>query len=143
MKPRSAVATYIVNHLTSALAAESALATHCQSFKQKSRKPLTAKQKARVAEIGAFYLDQIKHLLATVEFEGDTADVPGVDVTAGDTASATGDTASATGEAEIGPDNDPLNWNADDVGATLADALADGVPFGQVVIHIGTVNIGR
>jgi hypothetical protein len=80
MKPRSAAAAFILSALAST--DRSALYAHAQDFKQKSHKPLTAKQQARIDAVFDHYLDAIKHTLATTPFEGDTAEVDGVDTTA-------------------------------------------------------------
>lgn len=75
MKPRSAVATFIVQQALASISAE-AVHKHAERFKI-NPPPLKRKEKARVDRILDFYRGKIAEFLSTLEFEGDFAEVPG------------------------------------------------------------------
>lgn len=141
MKPRSAVATYILAALDNASAAS--VHKHAERFKQK-RPPLKSKEKARVEAILAFYRGKIADLLATTPFEGDFAEVPGIEPRPPVSASATD--ASASG-AERTTADQPSTTQTEaarrigDAVGVIFDGL--GVP-GPVTINVtvGDITIG-
>lgn len=147
MKPRSAVAAFIVQALANA--DRSALYSFAQSYKQKSHKPLTQAQKERVGVIYDHYLDAIKHTLAITPFEGDTAEVDGVDLTATTTAdTSTGDqdqgSSSAAGDVEgLGFIGDALNHDQAAGAFILSHVLSGGrTPPGlTITFNISDVTI--
>lgn len=161
MKPRTAVASFILAAVTSALANQTALADHGQRHKRKSHKRVTAKQMARLNAIAAFYTDEITKTLRNVAFEGDTAEVgtsahdvnttgEAVEPTDTDASYAAADNSFAdtvdaalddtTGEAlkdepDVGADFDPLGFGrifAVPVGGSHAPSIS----IGKLVINI-------
>jgi hypothetical protein len=148
MKPRSAVAAFILSALASP--DRSALYAHVQrGYKQKSTKPLTANQKARVDAIYDFYVDQIRTTLATTPFEGDTAEVAGFEPpTAVDSVVGVN---SAANEQTVGDPTDDIVNDIQLSGPIVLASLLGGLgsrpsrdlPGLTINVSIGDVRIGN
>lgn len=136
MKPRTAVASYILAAVTTALANRTALARHAQGHKVKSHKALTSKQQARIDAIAAFYVDEITKTLRNTPFEGDTADVGDTSHDAPATAEAdepADDTSASNGAAQP-TSTDQTEATSEFLGHVFS-GMVGGAP--HIVINVG------